>query len=411
MIYYLISVLIENFKETPFRLFEYVTFRGALAIGTAFLICLIFGKPVADLLKKLGAQAPARLEGLVDEKFIDRAKDRTPSMGGALIVLAITISTLLWCKLDNLLVLIFVGSLLLFSLLGFWDDYTKIMSKARHQLDPVKYPKCDGISGKTKFAGQFLISIAALTGIYFVPGMDKIFTNLYVPFVKAPLWSITRGTDSQVILQSIFLDSAWTLTGDHAFLWWLGGMFFAFIFGVFVVTGTSNAVNLTDGKDGLAVGCTIFCVLTYGAFAYVSGHRIFADYLNINYIAGASEILIFALAIAGACIGFLWHNCYPASMFMGDTGSLALGGVIGLIAILVKQEILLILVGGVFVMEIVSVMIQVASFRLFGKRVFKCTPIHHHFEQLGWKETQIVVRFWILAGLFAMLGLATLKLR
>ena len=411
MIYYLISLLVDNFKETPFRLFEYVTFRGALALGTAFLICLIFGNPVVVLLKKLGATAPSRLKGVLPEQFVDASKDKIPSMGGALIVVAITISTLLWCKLDNFLVLIFLVSLLLFSLLGFWDDRTKIISKTLHQIDPVKYPKPDGISGKAKFAGQFIISVLALTGIYFVPGMNKIFTNIYVPFLKEPLWSITQNSDSQVAFQSIFLDNAHIFSGSNACIWWWIGMITAFIFGIFVVTGTSNAVNLTDGKDGLAVGCTIFCVLTYGAFAYVSGHRIFADYLNINYIAGASEILIFTLAIAGACIGFLWHNCYPASMFMGDTGSLALGGVIGLIAILVKQEILLILVGGVFFVEIVSVMIQVTSFKLFKRRVFKCTPIHHHFEMLGWKETQIVVRFWILAGLLAMLGLATLKLR
>ena len=185
----------------------------------------------------------------------------------------------------------------------------------------------------------------------------------------------------------------------------------AVAFAVFVLVGTSNAVNLTDGKDGLATGCTIWCMMTYALIAYLCTNSIFASHLDLPFIRNGAEIVVFAAAIIGACVGFLWHNCKPASMFMGDTGSLALGGIIGFISILVNQELLLILVGGVFVMEIGSVIIQVTSFKLTGKRVFKCTPIHHHFEQLGWTETQIVTRFWILAGLFALAGAATMKLR
>ncbi len=368
MLHYFIVHCIENYADTPLRLIDYVTFRAGAGLITALAMTVLLGPFTVRFLKNLRATAPTRLEGLVDEEFINREKDKTPSMGGLLIVFSIVISTLLWSRLDNQLLLIFLGALVAFSALGFWDDYRKVAKRDR-----------DGIPGKVKLAGQVLISFLALFFISRTPELKDSFYQLMVPFVKAPVWCMPA-----VI---------------------------AFLFGLLVVVGSSNAVNLTDGKDGLAVGCTIFCVLTYGAFAYMSSHRIFADHLDLYYIAGASEIVVFSTIIAGACIGFLWYNCFPASMFMGDTGSLALGGIIGLIAVLVKQEILLILVGGVFVMEIVSVMIQVASFKLTGKRVFRCTPIHHHFEFLGWKETQIVIRFWIIAGLLALLGLATLKLR
>ena len=187
--------------------------------------------------------------------------------------------------------------------------------------------------------------------------------------------------------------------------WWV------LAFDVLVIVGASNAVNLTDGKDGLASGCTIFSTLTYATFAYLMGHKIFATYLNIPFVPEISEAVVFASAVGGACIGFLWHNCHPASMFMGDTGSLALGGAIGMLAVITRQELLLVVVGGVFVMEAVSVIIQVASVRFFNRRVFLCTPIHHHFERLNWTETQIVVRFWIIAGICALLALTTLKLR
>lgn len=353
----------------PLRLFDYVTFRAGGAAFTAMMLAFILGPWTVRLLKKFNTLAPNRHEGLIDEKFIDKSKDKTPSMGGLLIVSSITTSTLLWANLVNPLLIIFLATLLAFAALGFLDDYAKVAKANR-----------DGISGKVKLLFQFLI---AITAIYFLDSQVEtgdLLRKFWVPFLKTP---VLKFLPIVVVL----------------------------IFTSVVVVGSSNAVNLTDGKDGLAVGCSIFCTLTYAAFAYLCGHRIFADHLNIPYISGVGEVSVFAAAIAGACIGFLWYNCHPASMFMGDTGSLPLGGVIGLIAVLVRQELTLVLVGGVFVMEAASVILQVASFKLTGKRIFKCTPIHHHFEQMGWTETQIVVRFWILSGIFALMGLATLKLR
>lgn len=366
MLHFLISQ-IHNYSATPLRLIDYVTFRAGCALMTAVLIAILLGPWTIRRLKN--ATAPARLEGLVDEKFQNRQKDKTPSMGGLLIVFSILTATLLWGNLQNRLLLLFIGTLLAFAAIGFWDDSQKIFRKKR-----------DGISAKTKFLSQCLVAGTASALLYFTPEVGNHFQELYLPFMKTPVWTMPL---------------------------WL-----ALIFSILVIVGASNAVNLTDGKDGLAVGCTIFCVLTYGAFAYMSSHMIFAKHLGLHFLGGGgAEIVVLSAAIAGACIGFLWHNCHPAAMFMGDTGSLALGGTIGFIAVLVSQELLLIVVGGVFVMEIASVMLQVASFKLTGKRIFRCTPIHHHFEQIGWTETQIVTRFWILAGLFALIGLATLKLR
>ena len=368
MLHFLIPELIPNYLSTPLRLIDYVSFRAGAAGLTALLLSFLFGPLTVRMLKRLNTVAAARYEGVLEESMIDHSKDKTPSMGGILIVGSIVASMLLWGNLANPLLIIFLATLLCFSLLGFLDDYAKVARKNR-----------DGISARTKLLFQVLIALGAL---YFFREQgeygDKLL-SFYLPFLKNPVW----------VMPSII----------------------AFAFGALVVVGSSNAVNLTDGKDGLAVGCTIFCTLAYTAFAYFTGHKIFAGYLNINYIPGAGEIAIFGGAIVGACIGFLWYNCHPASMFMGDTGSLALGGSIGLIAVLVKQEILLILVGWVFVMEAGSAFLQILSYKLFKKRIFLCTPIHHHFEKLGWPETQIVVRFWIIAGICALLGLATLKLR
>lgn len=368
MFYFIITHFIKNYHLTPLRLMDYVTFRAGAAFLTAMIIGLVLGPYAVRMLKELRAAAPARLEGLVDEKFIDRSKDKTPSMGGILIVVSIIVSTLLWGNLENFLVLIFLMTLISFSLLGFADDYAKVAHKNR-----------DGMQARFKFVFQIAIAFLALLAFHMLPQTGNMLQQFTVPFYKDPL----------------FMMPLWSALG----------------FGVIVVVSSSNAVNLTDGKDGLAVGCTIFCTLAYAAFAYMTGHKIFADHLSINYIPGSSEVVVFAFSIAGACIGFLWYNCHPASMFMGDTGSLALGGCIGLIAVLVKQEILLVLIGWVFVMEAGSVVLQVASMKIRKKRIFLCSPIHHHFEQKGWKETQIVTRFWIIAGVCALLGLATLKLR
>ncbi len=368
----------------PLRLFDYVTFRAGGALITAMLLCMLLGPLTVRLLKKLRTVAPSRLGGLVDEKFIDRNKDKTPSMGGILVVGAIFVSTMLWANLANSLVFIFLATLVSCALLGFLDDFAK-----------VAYGKRDGIPGKVKLLFQILI---ALVAIFFFDSLPETY-SVYAP--KGPetaayAHSLVRNLTLPFIKSAVIVGMPFLI---------------AYVFGALVVVGSSNAVNLTDGKDGLAVGCATFCTLTYAAFAYLCGHKIFAEYLTIPYIPGAGEVVVFACAIAGSCIGFLWHNCHPASMFMGDTGSLPLGGVIGLIAVLVKQEITLAIVGFVFVMEAGSVILQVASVKLRNKRIFLCSPIHHHFEQKGWTETQIVVRFWIIAGICALIGLATLKLR
>ncbi|MBN1865130.1 MAG: phospho-N-acetylmuramoyl-pentapeptide-transferase, partial [Victivallales bacterium] len=265
---------------------------------------------------------------------------------------------------------VFLGTLLALGGVGFLDDYVKVVKRRR-----------DGISAKLKISFQCVIALCAVIFVLSIPSSDQYMWTFMVPFLKNPV-----------------------LTGAT-------GASLALAIGMIAVVGASNAVNITDGKDGLAVGCMIFAALAYAAFAYLCGHRIFAEHLRIPYIPGAGEVGVFASAIAGASIGFLWYNCHPASMFMGDTGSLALGGTIALVAVLVKQELTLIIVGGVFVMECLSVMLQVFSFKTTGKRIFLCAPIHHHFERKGWKESQIVVRFWILAGILALCGLATLKIR
>lgn len=377
MFYYL-SFLSQYKHLGPLRLFDQVTFRAGGALITAFLICYILGPLTVKLLKKFRAHAPTRLAGLVPEEYIDRQKDKTPSMGGVLIVFSVTVSTLLWTVLNNPLTIVFLSTLISYAAIGFLDDYMKVAYRNR-----------DGISGKLKLFFQVIVAVVAIIFIDALSSGDILHRLTLLSFIREPHQLIVPFVQDPIML------GGWLMLA----------------FCAFVVVGSSNAVNLTDGKDGLAVGCTIFCCLSYCAIAYLCSHKIFAGYLSIPFIPGVSEVVVFTAAIVGACIGFLWHNCHPASMFMGDTGSLALGGTIGLIAVLVKQEIALIVIGGVFVMEAVSVIIQVTSFKLTGKRVFLCTPIHHHFERKGWTETQIVIRFWILAGLFALIGLSTLKLR
>ena len=348
------------------RLFDYVTFRAGGAAFTAFLIVALFGGRFARYLCNLNVRAAERLEGLVPVEFIDKEKSRTPCMGGILIVGAVTLSGILWNDLSSVISVALLLGTLLFCAIGFVDDYRKVVKKDRN-----------GLSGRWKLILQAVVSALFIAALMRVPYLRESLFQFMVPFVKTPVCSG----------------------------WWV------LAFDVLVIVGASNAVNLTDGKDGLASGCTIFSTLTYATFAYLMGHKIFATYLNIPFVPEISEAVVFASAVGGACIGFLWHNCYPASMFMGDTGSLALGGAIGMLAVITRQELLLVVVGGVFVMEAVSVIIQVASVRFFNRRVFLCTPIHHHFERLNWTETQIVVRFWIIAGICALLALTTLKLR
>lgn len=363
MLFYL-SHLSQTFG--PFRLFEYVTFRAGGAAFTAFLLTVLLGGWTARVLRNLNVRAADRYQGLIPDELLDKRKNGTPCMGGILLIGAILAATLLWSRIGDPIPRLLCGGTLGFALLGFADDFLKVFRQNR-----------DGLPGRYKLIGQFLIAGAVVGILLLLPGTRQLMRELMVPFFKEP-----------------FGPSIWIV-----------------FFDVLVIVGASNAVNLTDGKDGLASGCTVFCSLAYAGFAYLMGHKVFAGYLNVPYIPGLEEAVVFAAAVCGGSLGFLWHNCHPASMFMGDTGSLALGGAIGMLAVLVRQELLLLLVGGVFVMEAGSVILQVASFRTTGKRIFLCSPIHHHFERKGWTETQIVVRFWILSGIFALMALGTLKLR
>ncbi|MBR2510531.1 MAG: phospho-N-acetylmuramoyl-pentapeptide-transferase [Lentisphaeria bacterium] len=351
----------------PLRLFEYITFRAGAAAFTAFLIVALLGSWTARKLKQMNMQAASRYEGILPPEMIDKEKEKTPCMGGLLLIGGVIISALLWMNLTGMLSWIFIISTLEFMIIGFCDDYKKVFLK-----------QGGGISGKAKLVAQTVVAVMTVFSLIYLPECKKLMLDVNVPFMKEPLF--------------------------HGYIW-------SVPLAVLAVVSSCNAVNLTDGKDGLASGCMIFCMLTYSAIAYMMGHKFFAEYLNIPSLHGVGEAMVFGMALIGGCIGFLWHNCKPASMFMGDTGSLALGGALGTFAVVLRQELLLILAGGVFVMEAVSVVLQVGSFKLFNKRIFLCTPIHHHFEKKGWTETQIVVRFWILSGLFALMALASLKLR
>ena len=364
MLYYL-SLL----KETcgPLRLFDYVTFRAGGAAATAFLIVACFGGAFARMLRNMNLRAANRYEGLIAEDLLDKRKNSTPCMGGVLMIGGTLIANLLWLRPDSLIGWILTGGMVAFGLLGFVDDALKVFRQER-----------DGLPENPKLFFQFFIAALAVAAFCFTPETSALMRQFYVPFLKTPLFS-----------NSIFIPA----------------------FSVLAIAVMVNAVNFTDGKDGLATGCTIFCSFTFAVFTYLMGHKIFAGYLDLPYISGIEEAVVFAFAICGCCLGFLWHNCQPAAMFMGDTGSLALGGAISLLAVLVRQEILMFLVGGVFTMEFASVILQRYYYKLTKKRIFLCSPIHHHFERLNWQESQIVVRFWILSGIFAMIALGTLKLR
>lgn len=391
--------LLANYRGSfgPLRLFEYVTFRSGCAMLTAMLLVIWLGPWVIRKLKQFCVPKSARLEGLVDEKFVDHSKDKTPTMGGLLIIFAIVFATVFWGDLSNPMVLVFLATLIPLTMLGFYDDYIKVKYKRN-----VK----DGVSGKVKLLIQGVVSFIAIYLIYKMP--DTMTTKFLIPFFKDPICLKPAGQMIDFCLPSQMLSHP---LFSFAAKWAPVAVGLIFLVNILLLSFFSNAVNLTDGKDGLAAGCTLFCVLSFAAVAYMHGHVIFAKYLSIPYIPELGEISVFASAMAGACLGFLWYNCKPASVFMGDTGSLPLGGSVGLIAILTAQQFLLFVIGFVFVMEGLSVMLQVASFKLTGKRIFLCAPIHHHFEQKGWTETQIVTRFWIIAGICALLGLASLKLR
>ena len=342
---------------------------------TAFLLSLIFGNWVIRKLISLKVGQPIRTKEEVNKLFeLHGQKAGTPTMGGVLLLGAVIVSSLLWARPDNHAVWLLLFTLVYCGGLGFWDDYLKVAKK-----------NSAGVSEKTKLIAQFIL--AAIVTAFFMldPAINVQARELYVPFSKLPL------------------------------IYNLGG--FTLLFFAVVIIGASNAVNLTDGLDGLAAGCTTTVAFTYAILAYIAGNWKIAEYLQLPFYPFAGELAIVCLALVGASFGFLWWNCHPAKVFMGDTGSLAIGGMLGVVAICTKQEMLLVVVGGVFVMEALSVLIQRSWFKITkkrfgeGRRVFLMSPIHHHFELKGWKENTVIVRFWILSIMFAFLGLATLKLR
>jgi phospho-N-acetylmuramoyl-pentapeptide-transferase len=360
---------ISNDLLKALNVFSYITFRAICAGITAFLISVVFGNFVIRKLISLKFGQPIRTAAEVHKLHeLHGAKKGTPTMGGILLIGSIVISTLLWAKPENPFVWLVLFSAVFLGAIGFYDDWLKVTKKSS-----------DGISSRLKFVLQCLL--AGIFTIYFLtnPKLSVTAQQLFIPFLKDPLF--------------------------------LGMGALTFIFYLLVIVGTSNAVNLTDGLDGLATGCTATVAATYAVLVYVAGNIKTATYLQVPFVPYAGELAVLCVALLGACLGFLWWNAHPARVFMGDTGSLAIGGMLGAVAICCKQELLLVIVGGVFVMEAMSVILQVASFKTTGRRIFKMSPIHHHFELSGWKENTVIVRFWILSVLFALLGLATLKLR
>jgi phospho-N-acetylmuramoyl-pentapeptide-transferase len=346
---------------TPFNVFLYLTFRSAYAALTTLLICYLFGGNIIAALRRLNIGQSIRDDG----PQTHLAKTGTPTMGGVFIIFSVTAAMLLWGDLDSPPVWITLGAFLAFGAIGFVDDYLKV---SRHNSA--------GLPAWAKLAGQFAVAIAVVLILYGMGGKET--TMLYIPFFKNPV---------------VDLGPLWIP------------------FGVLLVVGESNAVNFSDGLDGLLAGLLILVFIALAILTYISGRIDYSAYLGIPYIPGAGELTVFCLAAAGACIGFLWFNAHPAEVFMGDVGSLSLGGVVAVISLLIKKEILILVIGGVFVLEIASVIIQVVSFKLRKKRVFKMAPLHHHFELSGWAETKVVIRFWILGGLFAIAALSTLKIQ
>lgn len=362
----------------PLRLFGFVTFRTAFASLTALFLCLGLGPWLIQKLREFQIGQHIREEGPISHK----SKAGTPTMGGILIIISIVVPTLLWTDLRNPYVWIALFGLLSFGAIGFYDDFTKV--RKMQNL---------GLTARKKFLLQVLASLIIGFVLLALHSRNLYDTSINVPFVKQ--WRPD-------LLVTGFLHNPWTY--PLAFLF-----FFGFL--VFVIAGASNAVNLTDGLDGLAIGLMIIAAGAITVLTYVSGHAQFATYLDIARLPGASELTIFCGAMMGSSLGFLWYNAHPAEIFMGDVGSLALGGGLGVVAVLIKQEILLLFIGGVYVVELLSVVLQVGSFKLRGKRIFKMAPLHHHFEALGWHESKIIIRFWVVGLIMALFALTTLKLR
>jgi phospho-N-acetylmuramoyl-pentapeptide-transferase len=377
LLYWLLFVKLQH-SVPPFRIFRYLTFRTAFASLTALFTALIVGPLVIGRLREFQIGQFIREEG----PKAHQKKAGTPTMGGLLIVIAIVVPTLLWADLSNRFVWIAVGSTCAFAAIGFTDDYTKVAH--RRNL---------GLTSRQKLGLQIATSIIIAVALIAMQTYGLYSTKLIVPFFKQFRPDLVFGPLER-----------------NPHLWPLAFLpFIAFV--VLVIVGSSNAVNLTDGLDGLAIGCTVIAAGALTVLTYVSGHATFATYLELPRMPQVGELTIYCGAMVGASIGFLWYNAHPAEVFMGDVGSLALGGAIGTIAVIIKQELLLPFIGGVFVIEAVSVILQVSSYKLRKKRIFKMAPLHHHFELMGWSESKIIVRFWIASLVFALFALTTLKLR
>jgi phospho-N-acetylmuramoyl-pentapeptide-transferase len=362
----------------PFRIFRYLTFRTAFASLTALLIALLIGPFVIEKLREFQIGQYIREDGPKDHQ----KKAGTPTMGGVLICIAILLPTLLWSDLSNPFVWMAMVSTIIFGAIGFADDYIKVVR--RRSL---------GLTARAKLAYQILASIAIAVVLILMQTQGSYSTHLMVPFVKRFRPDL-----------AIHALGGIPHLGLLAFLPFIG-------FVILVIVGSSNAVNLTDGLDGLAIGCTIIAAGALTVLTYVSGHVVFSDYLELQRMPMVGELTIFCGAMVGASIGFLWYNAHPAEIFMGDVGSLALGGAIGTVAVIIKQELLLPFIGGIFVLEGMSVILQVGSYKLRKKRIFRMAPLHHHFELIGWSESKVIARFWIGALIFALFALTTLKLR
>lgn len=362
MLYHLFYPLRDIFFG--FNILRYVTFRAAMAAFSAFIISLIFYPLLIRKLTAAKIGENIRKEESADLFNLHQVKQGTPTMGGILILIAILISTLLWADITSHYILLSIFVLLWLGITGFIDDYIKQTRK-----------QSKGLAARSKLISQVILGLLVGVFLFLSP---QFTTQLDIPFLK-----------------QAYLDL---------------GIFYILVV-ILVLCGTSNAVNLTDGLDGLAIGTVIMVALSFSVLSYISGHINFSQYLFIPYIEGSSELTVFCASIVGAGVGFLWFNCYPASIFMGDVGSLPLGGALGMVALLIKKEMLLVIVGGVFVAEAVSVILQVASFKLRGKRIFKIAPLHHHLQFIGWPESKVIVRFWIIAALLAILTLVTLKIR